>query len=77
MEAKLPPGERVALLGENWPGAGWFVVTAGQRYLQVVLARAEQDRNAAVALGAVKGLDQTAGPAWLSEGAGLSRWPTL
>lgn len=68
MEAKLPVGERVALLGENWPGAGWFVVTAGQRYLQVVLARAEQDRNAAVALGAVKGLDQTAGPAWLSEG---------
>ena len=69
MEAKLGPGRKVALLGEQWPGADWFVVTAGQRYLQAVLARAEQDRNAAVALGAVKGLDLTAGPAWLTDGA--------
>ena len=65
MEAKLPEGGKVALLGENWPGAKWFVDTAGQRYLQDVLARAEKDGNAAVALGAVEGLDLTAGRAWL------------
>ncbi len=67
MEAKLGAGEKVELLGENWPGAKWFVVTAGQRYLQEVLARAEKDGNGPVALGAVKGLDLTAGRAWLSE----------
>ena len=66
MEAKLGT-EKVAFLGENWPGANWFVVTAGQRYLQEVLARAEKDGNAPVALGAVQGLDLTAGRAWLSE----------
>ena len=65
MEAKLAEGQKVALLGENWPGAKWFVNTAGQRYLQDVLDRAEQDGNADVALGAVEGLDLTAGRAWL------------
>ncbi|MCK4850614.1 MAG: HEAT repeat domain-containing protein, partial [Phycisphaerae bacterium] len=69
MEAKLGAGEKVSLLGENWPGAQWFVVTAGQRYLQEVLARAEKDGNAPVALGAVQGLDLTAGRGWLSEGS--------
>ena len=67
MEAKLGQGQKVALLGDNWPGARWFVNTAGQRYLQDVLDRAEKDGNAPVALGAVEGLDLTAGRAWLTE----------
>ncbi|NIA07273.1 MAG: hypothetical protein GWP14_06510 [Actinobacteria bacterium] len=67
MEGKLAQGQKVALLGKNWPGAKWFVDTAGQRYLQDVLDRAEQDGNAAVALGAVEGLDLTAGRAWLTD----------
>ena len=67
MEANLAQGQKVALLGVNWPGAKWFVDTAGQRYLQDVLDRAEQDGNAAVALGAVEGLDLTAGRAWLTD----------
>ena len=67
MEAKLAQGQKVSLLGGNWPGAQWFANTAGQRYLHDVLGRAEKDSNAAVALGAVQGLDLTSGRAWMTE----------
>lgn len=47
--------------GENHAGALVYATTAGPEYLHQALARAVNDRNAAVALGAVEALATTAG----------------
>ena len=47
--------------GENHANALVYATTAGPEYLHQALARAVNDRNAAVALGAVEALATTAG----------------
>lgn len=60
-EAELPAGEQDATRAENQPNAHYYGVTAGTQYLNAALARALRDRNNAVALAAVKSLQEIAG----------------
>lgn len=60
-EAELPSGEKDATRAEGQPDAHYYGVTAGTQYLNATLARALGDKNNAVALAAVKSLQEIAG----------------
>lgn len=58
-------GEADATRPANYPRALYFTSAAGPRYALLVLARAVADKDAAVALGAIRSLRLTAGPSSL------------
>jgi len=60
-EADLPAGATDPTRGEDQPPARYYALAGGARYLQDVLARALNDRNSAVALGAIEALARTTG----------------
>lgn len=62
-EAQLPVGATDPTRPENYPSAVYFAQSAGPEYALMALARAIQDGDAAVALGAIEALRNTAGPA--------------
>ena len=59
--ADLPEGAADATYGEGTPSAEYFALAGGAKYLQEVLARALDDKNSAVAIGAIEALARTAG----------------
>lgn len=59
--AETPKDLRDATRPEGFPRALYFTQAAGPRYAHAVLDRAVRDRDAAVALGAIAALDETAG----------------
>ena len=61
-EAELPAGATDATRAENQPAAHYYAVQAGTQYVDAVLARAQKDANAAVALKAIHALKEIAGP---------------
>jgi hypothetical protein len=60
-QADLPEGATDPTYPEKAPSAEFFALASGAKYLQAVLARALNDRNAAVAKGAIVALAETAG----------------
>ncbi len=62
-EADLPEGQTDKTRAENQPSAHYYGVTAGAQFLNATLARAIEDRNSAVALKAVKSLQDIVGDA--------------
>ncbi|RMF74444.1 MAG: hypothetical protein D6744_14495, partial [Planctomycetota bacterium] len=62
-EAQLPDGAVDFTKPENYPPALYFAQSAGAEYCQLALARAVKDGDAAVAIGAIAALRQTAGTA--------------
>ncbi|MBC7783006.1 MAG: HEAT repeat domain-containing protein [Burkholderiales bacterium] len=62
-EADLPAGETDATRQANQGDAHYYGVTAGAQYVNSALARAINDRNSAVALKAVKSLQEIVGDA--------------
>ena len=62
-EAQLPEGAPDFTRPENYPPAVYFAQSAGAEYCQLALARAVEDRDPAVALGAIAALRGTAGSA--------------
>ncbi len=62
-EADLPEGEADKTRAEGQPVAHYYGVTAGAQYLNAALARALNDGNSAVALKAVKSLQDIVGDA--------------
>ncbi len=69
-EADLPAGDVDASRSTDSPDAHYYGVAAGTRYLGPVLARAQRDRNSAVALRALRSLEQIAGQSNLFSGEG-------
>ena len=59
--ADLPENEVDQTYGEQTPSPKYFALASSARYLQDVLGRALQDRNSAVAIGAIEALAKTAG----------------
>lgn len=74
-EAELPAGKTDPTLSESTPSAHYFGVAAGARYLNDVLTRAINDRNSAVALSAIRALNQVGGAASLF--AGTTKTPLV
>lgn len=64
-EAQLPPGKTDPTRPENYPPASYFAQSAGADVCLMTLARAVDDGDPAVALGAIDALQKTAGPASL------------
>ncbi len=64
-EAQLPLTDVDRTRPENYPTAAYFAQAAGAEYCLKALARAVDDRDPAVALGAIEALRKTAGPATL------------
>ena len=62
-ESRLPAGQRDPTRGEAQMGAGSHARAAGAKYAQEVLARALEDKDVAVATGAIRALAVTAGAA--------------
>ena len=62
-EAQLPEGEVDHTRPDNYPSAAYFAQSAGADYCLMALARAVDDGDPAVALGAIEALQKTAGPA--------------
>jgi CheY-like chemotaxis protein len=62
-EAQLPAGQVDHTRPENYPTAAYFAQSAGPDYCLMALARAVDDGDPAVALGAIEALQKTAGPA--------------
>lgn len=62
-EAQLPSGAKDNTRPEPYPSGIYFAQSAGPRYCQLALARAIDDHDPAVALGAIEALRRTAGPA--------------
>jgi HEAT repeat protein len=62
-EAQLPEGQIDYTRPENYPSAAYFAQSAGPDYCLMALARAVDDGDPAVALGAIEALQKTAGPA--------------
>ena len=60
-EADLPEGAEDPTYGEQTQAVEYFALASSAKYLQDVLARALQDHNSAVALGAITALAETAG----------------
>lgn len=60
-EVDLPKDTKDETRPENWPSAHFYAVTAGAQYANAALGRALKDRNNAVALGAVKALQEIVG----------------
>jgi len=71
-EAELPAGEKDTTRTEGQPDAHYYGVTAGTQYLNATLSRALRDNNSAVALGAVKSLQQIVGDANFKTDGGAS-----
>jgi tetratricopeptide (TPR) repeat protein len=69
-EAELAEGAQDSTRPENDPGADYFAQSAGPEYCLMALARALDDREAVVALGAIAALRKTAGPASLNPAGG-------
>ncbi len=67
-EAQLPAGEVDRTRPENYPSGVYFAQSAGAEYCLMVLARAVDTGDGAVALGAIEALRPTAGPASLLTG---------
>ncbi len=67
-EVDLPPGAQDPTRGKDEPSAHFWNVREGAQYLNSVLARSLKDRNAAVALKAVKSLGDIIGRANLFSG---------
>jgi hypothetical protein len=61
-EAGLPEGAADTTRGENQPDAHYYAVSAGPQYVNSALARALNDRNAAVAVRAIRSMQQIGGP---------------
>jgi antitoxin component of RelBE/YafQ-DinJ toxin-antitoxin module len=66
-EAMLPEGATDPLHQPDQPFARFYVLAASPKYLQDVLARALKDHNTPVAMGALRGLVETAGTKTLVE----------
>ncbi len=64
-EAQIPQGLLDQTRPENYPSAAYFAQSAGPEYCLRALARAVDDGDPAVALGAIEALRKTAGPASL------------
>lgn len=62
-EAQLPDGQVDYTRPDNYPNAAYFAQSAGPDYCLMALARAVDDGDPAVALGAIEALQKTAGPA--------------
>ena len=60
-EAKLPPGAKDPTHQAGEPGAEYYALASGAKFLQAVLARAVKDGDRAVALRAISALSRTAG----------------
>lgn len=60
-EVELPEGTTDATRKQGQPDAHYYGVAAGTRYLNPVLARTQRDRNAAVALKAIRSLGEIVG----------------
>ncbi len=69
-EAQLLPGARDATRPPDYPPASYFAQSAGAEYNLMVLARAVDTNDPAVAMGAIAALRATAGPASLVSGEG-------
>lgn len=64
-EAQIPLGQTDHTRLPNYPPAAYFAQSAGAEYCLMALARAIDDGDPAVALGAIDALRKTAGPASL------------
>ncbi|MCK4343461.1 MAG: hypothetical protein KAY37_17240 [Phycisphaerae bacterium] len=64
-EAQLPLGKQDHTRPANYPSSAYFAQSAGAEYCLTALARALDDGDPAVALGAIDALRKTAGPASL------------
>lgn len=73
-EAQLADGETDYTRPDNYPSAAYFAQSAGAEHCLRALARAVDDADPVVALGAIEALRKTAGPASLSS-ADLGRLP--
>ncbi len=62
-EAQLPEGQSDQTRPEDYPSAAYFAQSAGADYCLMALARAVDDGDPAVALGAIEALQKTAGSA--------------
>ena len=62
-EAQLPEEQTDDTRPDNYPGAAYFAQSAGADYCLMALARAVDDGDPAVALGAIEALQRTAGSA--------------
>ena len=62
-EAQLPEGAYDATRPDGYPPASYFAQSAGPEYCLMALARAVDDGDPAVALGAIEAIRKTAGPA--------------
>ncbi len=62
-EAQLAEGQMDDTRPDNYPSAAYFAQSAGPDYCLMALARAVDDGDPAVALGAIEALQKTAGPA--------------
>ena len=67
-EADLPPGEKDPTLPPDAPSAHYFGTASGIRYLNSVLARANKDRNAPVAMKVILSMEDIGGQANLFGG---------
>lgn len=67
-EVELPSGATDATRAEGQPSGHYYGVAAGARYLNDVLTRSLRDRNSAVALKAVKALQEIVGQSSLFSG---------
>lgn len=67
-EAQLPEGAIDQTRPDNYPTAAYFAQSAGAEYCLRALARAVDDKDPAVALGAIVALRSTAGRAALTDG---------
>ena len=73
-EAQIPEGASDATRPANYPSAAYFAQSAGPEYNLRALARAIDNQEPAVAMGAIEALRKTAGPASVLD-AGLGRTP--
>jgi hypothetical protein len=71
-EADLPAGAKDPTLPPDAPSAHYYGSLSGTRYVNTVLARANRDRNAAVAIRAVQSLQDIGGQANLFGSTGSS-----
>jgi hypothetical protein len=71
-EADLPEGQKDPTLPADAPSAHYYGSLSGTRYLNAVLARANRDRNAAVAIRAVQSLQDIGGQANLFGTTGMT-----
>ncbi len=69
-EADLPAGQKDPTLPPDAPSAHYYGSLSGTRYLNAVLARANRDRDAAVAIRAVQSLQDIGGQANLFANTG-------